>query len=123
MARFLAILALLVAVVGGCKDRDARQPPPPPATAPASLDERLLGTLNSRRQWPSNAVKVWLKNPTVALVLKPPDGRPVRLHAWAHNENDYNTAMMRLDEGGVLYAITNPEFEELRARAAAAKVP
>src|SRR4051794_15450427 len=85
--RILATLALLAAT-GGCDSRDARKPQPSaqPATAPASLDARLLGSLDSRRQWPSNVVKIWLKNPTVALDVKTTDGNPVRLHAWGDNE-------------------------------------
>jgi hypothetical protein len=125
LKRVFAVVALLVAAGGGCDGRDAQTPQPAgqPATAPASLDDRLLGTLGSRRQWPSNAVKVWLKKPTVALDVKATDGRPIRLHAWGDNANDYNTAMMRLNEGAVLYAITEAEFEELRTRAAGAKAP
>lgn len=124
LSRFFAIAALLVATGGGCDRRGAQTPQPaPPATAPGSLDNRLLRDLDSRRQWPTNAVKVWLKNPTIALDIKPADGKPLRLHAWARNENDYHTAMMRLDGGDVLYALTDAEFEELCARAAAATVP
>lgn len=124
LGRFFAIVALLIAASGGCDGRDAQTPQPEgqPATAPASLADRLLGTLSSRRQWPSDAVKIWLKNPTVALDVKVTDGKRIRLHAWGDNENDYNTAMMRLNEGDVLYAITKAEFEELRTRAAGAKV-
>src|SRR4051812_19179747 len=122
--RILATFALLASTSGG-DNRDTSKPQQSaqPATAPASLDGRLLGSLDSRRQWPSNAVKIWLKNPTVALDVQATDGEPIRLHAWGDNENDYNTAMMRLNEGDVLYAITKAEFEELRTRAAAAKVP
>ena len=124
--RFLATFTLLVAF-GACDSRDARQSPRQPptraATRPASLDDRLLGTLDGRRQWPSNAVKIWLKNPTVSLEMRSSDNRPVRVQAWAHNQNDYNTAMMRLNEGDVLYAITNAEFEELRTRAAGERAP
>lgn len=122
-ARSLAILAILIAV-GGCDDRGATNPQPAAqfAAATASLDERLLQTLDSRRQWPSNAVKIWLKNPTVALEVKATDGKTIRLHAWGCNENDYNIAMMRLNDGDVLYAITNAEFEEFRIRAAASEI-
>jgi hypothetical protein len=125
VGRFFAIVALLVPVSGGCDRRDAQPPPPArqPATAPASLDDRLLGTLDRRRQWSSNGVKIWLKHPTVALDVKATDGKPVRLHVWGDNENDYNTAMMRLNEGAVLYAITKAELEELRTRATGPKVP
>jgi len=125
LGRFFAVLTMLVAAGGGCDDRDthARRAAGQTATVPASLDDRLLGNLDSRRQWPSNAVKIWLKNTTVALDVKATDGKAVRLHAWGDNENDYNTAMMRLNEGDVLYSITKAEFEELRTRAAGAKVP
>jgi hypothetical protein len=85
----------------------------------AQVGRRLyssLRPLGSRRQWPSNAVRIWLENPTVAIDITSSDHKPVRVHAWGHNENDYNTAMMRLDEGDVLYAISNAEFEELRTR-------
>src|SRR5687767_9941397 len=97
LGRFFAIAALLGAASGGCDGRDAQTPQPAgnPATAPVSLDDRLLGTLDSRRQWPSTAVKIWLKNPTVALEVKATDGKAIRVHAWVNNENDYNTAMMR----------------------------
>jgi hypothetical protein len=122
--RILATFALLAAT-SGCDDRDARKPQQSaqPATVPTSLDGRLLGSPDSRRQWPGTAEKIWLKNPTVALDVKATDGKPVRLHARGENENDYNSAMTRLNEGAVLYAITQAEFEELRTRAAAAQVP
>jgi hypothetical protein len=117
LGRFFAVLALLVAG-GGCDARNAQRPREAgqPATIPASLDERLLATLNSRRQWPSNAVKIWLKNPAVEIDLTSSGRNSVRVHAWPRNANDFNTAMMRLVEGNVLYAITDTEFEELRTR-------
>jgi hypothetical protein len=123
--RIFATFALLAAT-SGCNGRDAQQKPQPstqPATVPVLLDDRLLGNLDRRRQWPSNAVKISLKSPTVALDVKTTDGKLVLLHAWGDHENDYNTALMRLNEGDVLYAITKAEFEELRTRAADGKVP
>jgi len=125
--RFLGMLTLLVAV-GACdRPEEARlsQPPAEPTTTAESqpLEEWLLGTLGSRRQWSSNAVKISLNNPNLATTITSPNRKLVRVHAWDHNENDYNTAMVRLDEGDVLYAITNAEFEELHARALAGKMP
>lgn len=64
-------------------------------------------------------MKIWLKNPTVATELASAADRVVRVHAWPASQNDFATAMMRLDEGDVLYALTEGEFEELRARAGA----
>jgi hypothetical protein len=118
----------LIVVAGACDRREDARPPPSPAqvtttAASRALDERLLGNLATRRQWSSNALKVWLKNPTVATTIISADRKSVRIRAWGHNENDYNTAIMRLDAGDVLYAITKDEFDELWARAAAGKVP
>jgi hypothetical protein len=118
------MLTLLLAA-SACDRRNAQQPTAVTraVSAPVSLDERLLETLDDRRQWRSNAVKIWLTNPTVATDLSSSKHKSVRVHAWPHNQNDFNTAMMRLNGGDILYAITDNEFEELRTRAAAEKIP
>jgi hypothetical protein len=122
--QFLAILTVLALAVG-CESREDGRRSEPPATSPTaaagSLDERLLESLARRRQWPANSVKVWLSNPTVATQITQVTSsgrRSVLVHAWGGNENDYNTPMIRLDRGDVLYAVTNAELDELRARAA-----
>lgn len=85
-----------------------------------SLAQRLLIGLDDRETWPSDGVKVWLKNPTVSATLSLPGGDPVEVHAWAGNENDFNAAMMRLNQGDTLYAITDDEFLMLKERQASA---
>jgi hypothetical protein len=131
MARSLRFFALLIvpALAFACDrgdDAGRSQPGGQSSTAAAAsrpLDERLLSSLDGRRQWPVNSAKVWLGNPTVATGLRSSGGRTVLVHAWGRDETDYNTAMMRVARGDVLYALTDAEFEELRARAAARKSP
>ena len=85
----------------------------------APLEERLLEELAARRTWKTGHVKIWLQNPTVSVVLTTRDGQQVEVHAWPENQNDYNVAMMRIDRGDVLYAMTAQEYQELAARGAA----
>jgi hypothetical protein len=85
------------------------------ATAP-HLEETLLTGLERRRRWPSKgAVKIWITNPTVAVVLHH-DGGDLVIHAWGSNEKHFNVAMMWVDEGPTLYAITEEEWQALRSR-------
>lgn len=70
----------------------------------------LLNTLDNREEWPSSGVKIWLKNPTVSVSLSRNDGPNTLIHAWSSDENDYGVAMIRVNEGDMLYAITDDEF-------------
>lgn len=81
-----------------------------------ALDEQLLTGLGERRKWSSSGVKIHLKKPTVETVLTATGGKAVVVHAWGPNENDFNVAMMRLDSGPVLYAITEEEWREIQGR-------
>lgn len=117
----LLLIVLLLAGLNGCGDDSlpgstAAQPSDSSPQVSPSLAERLLSSLDERETWPSNGVKIWLKNPTVSVTLSLPDDDPVEVHAWAHNENDFNIAMMRLDRGDTLYAITDDEFQALKKR-------
>lgn len=85
-------------------------------TSLGDLDERLLTGLEARRQWKTTGVKVQLARPTITVSLKDSQGTSVIVHPWPSRENDFNIAMMRLDSGPILYAITNDEWEELRLR-------
>ncbi len=76
----------------------------------------LVNNLDKRRQWKTVDVKIAVTNPTVELAVTPRQSEKVRVRAWSHSDNDFNTAMMRLDDGD-LYAITEDEFNELSRRA------
>jgi hypothetical protein len=119
MALFTRLLGgtLLLAIIVGCDQDSQTQPAPSSQPANVPLAERLLDDVGRRRHWASNAVKIWLSNPTVRITLAPAGRKPVQVHAWGSNENDFRTAMMRMDQGDVLYAITDAEFDELRSAA------
>lgn len=102
----------------GCSNESAPTPPVGSKLAPETrtiptLEQRLFNDIDQRRTWPVSGVKIWLANPTVSARLSMPDNTPVLVHAWGSNENDFNVAMMRLDEGETLYAITEKEFWKL----------
>ena len=84
------------------------------AQIPKILAQRLLKYQEDRKTWPSNGVKILLKNPMVSVLLSLPNQKPVEVHAWSNNSNDFSTAMMRLDEGDLLYQITDEEFRLLK---------
>lgn len=111
------------------RDQKEHAGPAPSASADAgsndlrSLEERLLENLAARRTWKTNGVKIWLANPTVSVVLTTKDRKRVEVHAWPENQNDFNIAMMRIDRGDVLYAITAQEYQQLVARTARIAAP
>ena len=122
----LAVAAAVFVAASGCdiarrSSEVVSRARPKTSNGLAALDTRLWTDLATRRQWPVGGVKIWLKNPTVATEIRSVDGKNVRVHAWAENENDFNVAMMRLDEGPTLYAITRAEFEEVRDRGGSCK--
>jgi len=119
---FMRVVALAAAVLGTACDRRSEELPSAVgsshagANAARSLEGRLFDGLSERRCWATSAVKIHLKRPTVSKVLSTKDGRSVVVDAWPSNENDFSVAMMRLDDGDTLYAITDQEWNELRAR-------
>lgn len=119
LVRVVAIMILAVAFYVGWNRDDGRRGSITEielsSDSPQSHDSRLLNGIERRRNWPSNTVKIWLANPTISTTLMRSDGRHVVVHAWGRHENDYNTAMMRLDSCDLLYAITEAEFVALRS--------
>lgn len=75
--------------------------------------DKLVASLDGRRSWPSHAVKVWLKNPNVVVTRRPPAGKPIVVHAWPANQNDYYVPMARINSGDTLYEVSAEEYQEL----------
>ncbi len=75
----------------------------------------IISSLEGRRTWGSNAVKIWLKNPTVVVAAEV-NNRKHFLHAWPANENDDHVPMLRVDGGDSLYQLTAAEFELLLSK-------
>jgi hypothetical protein len=74
--------------------------------------DQLVSSLDGRRSWASNVVKIHLKVPEVVVTSRPPTGSPNVVHAWEHN--DYSVPMIRIDSGEALYQISKEEFSQLK---------
>jgi hypothetical protein len=81
----------------------------------------LLDGLAERRQWSVSAVKINLAKPSVTGTLLSKEGRSVVVQAWAQNMNDYSVPMMRVDNGSLLYALTEQEWKEFQGRFASSQ--
>jgi len=123
----LTVAVLLSGLVGCGNESTSNSPtshgPNIDVQSSPSLAQRMLINLGDRATWPSNSVKIWLENPTVSVALSLPENDPVDVYAWAKNENDFNVAMMQIDRGSTLYAITDDEFLALKVRQDSAAVP
>jgi hypothetical protein len=73
------------------------------------LSKKILDNLGFRKEWPVNAVKIYLQKPDITVVLA-----SNTLHAWSANSNDYNVPMLRINNGPNLYQITMEEYNLLK---------
>jgi len=118
--RFVIItLSLCTLCVWACEERPAPMSSAGAATPPVApdrtIDERLLD-VQGRESWPTEHVKIWLDNPSLATTLTAPDGTTTAVHAWPANRHDYSVPMYRLDAGDTLYAMTWEEYAEVQTR-------
>lgn len=112
-------MCAIATVIVSCDRSDSASPPPaagPMATSDSSrsLYQRLVEEKAHRQSWPAQAVKIPLNNPDFTISLMSSHHKPVKIDAWNQNQNDFHVAMMRIDDGDALYAITEVEYEELR---------
>lgn len=84
---------------------------------PLGIEGQLLGTLDTRKQVQPKLVKYDASNPEITVTLTGRDGVLRRIDAWRWTDLG---PMMRLDGAGLLYGITQLEYDEL-LRIAASK--
>ena len=92
--------------------RDATPPLHSPSSnaVPLGIADRLLDTLDTRKQMLPKFVKFHASKPEVTVTLAGRDGISRRIDAW--RGTDYGP-MMRFDGADLLHAITQSEYEEL----------
>jgi hypothetical protein len=110
------ILSILLALAPLSCERTSAPAVVESAAAHEAVAGALLQDVDKRKTWPVRSVKFHASQPELRVQLKSSAGEAVELHAWRHN--DFDTPMMRLNSGDVLYALTESEFASLRAVAA-----
>jgi len=94
-------------------DQIATPPIPAISAGTKTSGVELLRDLSTRKTWAVGSVKAHIAVPELRARVLSPTGEYVDVHAWRHN--DFDTPMMRIDGGDLLYALTESEFETLRA--------